>query len=69
MITLIIIQVDHWLTFASGQLSCATEVNAALSYLDEVLGPVTYLVGSSLTLADFAVWDALLGKSLLIVCL
>ena len=58
-----LLQVDHWLSFAYGDLSCASDVKAGLDYLDQVLGPVTYLVGSSLTLADLAVWECLYSKS------
>ena len=53
------IQVDHWLNFSWGQLACSSSFNAAIQYLNKVLGPVTYLVGGSLTVADFAVWENL----------
>ncbi|XP_063220918.1 bifunctional glutamate/proline--tRNA ligase isoform X1 [Bacillus rossius redtenbacheri] len=52
-------EVDHWLTFSVGPLVCAREFTEALLYLDKMLGPVTYLVGNKLTIADFAVWGAL----------
>ena len=35
------------------------EFKEAVDYLDQVLGPVTYLVGSGLTLADMTVWGHL----------
>ncbi|XP_013406588.1 bifunctional glutamate/proline--tRNA ligase isoform X2 [Lingula anatina] len=56
-------EVDHWLEFGNGRLTCASDFPAALEYLDHVLGPVTYLVGHRVTLADFAVWGALRGSS------
>nr|CAD7454349.1 unnamed protein product [Timema tahoe] len=51
-------EVDHWLTFSTGPLVCIKEYSEALLYLDKMLGPVTYLVGNKLTLADFIVWGA-----------
>lgn len=54
---------DHWLSFSSGPLTCASDFNDAVAYLDRVLGPATYLVGDNLTAADFAVWGALRGLS------
>ncbi|KAL3874337.1 hypothetical protein ACJMK2_037366 [Sinanodonta woodiana] len=56
-------EVDHWLNFAYGQLSCASDFSAAIQYLNNTVGPVTYLVGHALSLADFAVWEALYGSS------
>ena len=53
---------DHWINFAYGQLSCASDFTTALDYLDSVLKPATYLVGHALTLADFAVWEVLQGE-------
>ncbi|CAG2056741.1 unnamed protein product [Timema podura] len=55
-------EVDHWLTFSTGPLICIKEYSEALLYLDKMLGPVTYLVGNKLTLADFIVWGALYGS-------
>nr|CAD7393466.1 unnamed protein product [Timema cristinae] len=55
-------EVDHWLTFSTGPLVCIKEYSEALLYLDKMLGPVTYLVGNKLTLADFIVWGALYGS-------
>nr|XP_022332735.1 bifunctional glutamate/proline--tRNA ligase-like [Crassostrea virginica] len=52
-------EVDHWMTFAQGSLSCASKFSTALTYLDKSLEPVTYIVGQSLTLADFAIWEIL----------
>ncbi|KAJ1523501.1 hypothetical protein ONE63_001353 [Megalurothrips usitatus] len=56
-------EVDHWLSFSVGPLSCTSDFKDAVAYLDRVLGPVTYLVGGKLTAADFAVWGALYGNS------
>ncbi|KAK7104463.1 hypothetical protein V1264_019176 [Littorina saxatilis] len=56
-------EVDHWINFAYGQLSCASDFATAIEYLDYVLKPATYLVGNALTLADFAVWEVLQGSS------
>lgn len=56
------LQVDHWMTFAQGSLSCASKFSTALTYLDKSLEPVTYIVGQSLTLADFAIWEILQSK-------
>ncbi|XP_053376330.1 bifunctional glutamate/proline--tRNA ligase-like [Mercenaria mercenaria] len=52
-------EVDHWFSFAWGELGCSSGFNAAVQYLDSVLGPVTYLVGPTLTAADFAIWENL----------
>ena len=35
------------------------EFKEGIDYLDQVLGPVTFLVGNGLTLADMAVWGHL----------
>ncbi|XP_056021865.1 bifunctional glutamate/proline--tRNA ligase-like isoform X2 [Ostrea edulis] len=56
-------EIDHWMTFAADSLSCAAKFCTALSYLDKSLEPVTYMVGRSLTLADFAVWEVLQSSS------
>ena len=42
-------EVDHWLTFSLGPLSCSgPEFEKALLYLDNVLERATYLVGKVL---------------------
>ena len=56
-------EVDHWLLFAQGRLSCSNDFASAIAYLNSILGPITYLVGHSLTVADFAVWECLHGNS------
>lgn len=55
-------QVDHWLSFSIGPLMCSQEFQAALKYLDTVLAPLTYLVGTKVTIADLNVFSALLCK-------
>jgi len=52
-------EVDHWLTFCLGPLSCAAELAKALSYLDSVLQPVSTLVGDIVTVADYEVFGTL----------
>ncbi|XP_069118923.1 bifunctional glutamate/proline--tRNA ligase-like [Argopecten irradians] len=47
------------MTFGAGHLSCASEFASALQYLEDRLSLVTFLVGHGLTIADFAVWEAL----------
>ena len=53
MMIITIVQVRH----ISGQH--VKEFKEAVDYLNLVLGPVTYLVGSGLTLADMTVWGQL----------
>ncbi len=58
----VILQVDHWLEFSvNNSLDNPNEVNMALQCLNKSLAPVAFLVGHSVTLADFAVWGALKG--------
>ncbi|XP_069699060.1 bifunctional glutamate/proline--tRNA ligase [Periplaneta americana] len=52
-------EIDHWLSFSIGPLVCVQEFEEAVLYLDKVLGPITYLVGNKLTIADFSVFGAL----------
>ncbi|KAG5868157.1 hypothetical protein JTB14_017350 [Gonioctena quinquepunctata] len=49
-------EVDHWLTIALGPLNSKSEFISSLDLLNKALGPVTYLVGKRLTIADFAVF-------------
>ncbi|XP_022104839.1 bifunctional glutamate/proline--tRNA ligase-like [Acanthaster planci] len=56
-------EVDHWLDFSSSRLSQAGEFPEAIRHLDRTLGPRTYLVGKSLSIADLAVWGTLRGSS------
>lgn len=59
-------EVDHWISFSLGPLSCTQEFAASVEYLDHVLGPVTYLVGNQITIADLIVWGTLLCKNFII---
>ena len=52
-------EVDHWLTFSLGPLTCPGEREKSLSYLDSVLQPATFLVGDSVTIADCEVYGRL----------
>ena len=52
-------EVDHWLSFCLGPLSCSAELRSALTYLDTVLKPATFLVGQGVTIADYCVLGAL----------
>ena len=52
-------EVDHWLTFSLGPLACPGETEKSLSYLDSVLQPATFLVGDSVTIADYKVYGRL----------
>ncbi|XP_071491783.1 bifunctional glutamate/proline--tRNA ligase-like [Diadema antillarum] len=56
-------EVDHWLDFSNIRLGSSSDFNQAVSYLDKILGPRTFLVGHELTIADLAVWGALKGSS------
>lgn len=47
-------QVDHWLTFS---LTFKLDIVANVEYLQKCLGPITFLVGNKLTIADLAVFD------------
>jgi glutamyl-tRNA synthetase len=57
-------QIDSWVDFSATLLSDNNKFKSALLHLDKQLSPVTYLVGQSITLADFAVWGALKGMVL-----
>lgn len=54
-------QIDSWIDFSATLLIDSKKFDSALTHLDKQLSPVTYLVGQSITLADFAVWGALKG--------
>ena len=55
-------EIDHWLTFSLGPLGCHGEFKTALDYLDDVLGPITFLVGDSITIADYVVFGTLFAS-------
>jgi len=52
-------EIDHWLTFSLGPLTCPSEIQGSVSYLDSVLQPATYLVGDNVTIADYEVFGRL----------
>ncbi|XP_069160943.1 bifunctional glutamate/proline--tRNA ligase isoform X1 [Procambarus clarkii] len=52
-------EVDHWLSTASGPLSCGGDINGSLAQLDKALAPSDVLVGNHITVADFEVFAAL----------
>ncbi|XP_033626756.1 bifunctional glutamate/proline--tRNA ligase-like [Asterias rubens] len=56
-------EVDHWLDFSNTRLSQSDQFPEALRSLDKSLGPRTYLVGKTLSIADLAVWGSLKGSS------
>lgn len=49
---------NHWLTFS---LSLEDDMPKSVDYLDKTLGPLTYLVGESLSAADLAIFSVLHG--------
>ncbi|XP_046685858.1 LOW QUALITY PROTEIN: bifunctional glutamate/proline--tRNA ligase-like, partial [Homalodisca vitripennis] len=53
------VEVDHWLSFCIGPMSCTQEFVDSILYLDKVLTSVTYLVANKLTIADLCVWATL----------
>lgn len=55
-------EVDHWLTFSTGPLVSKGEFPNAIQYLNKALGPLTFLVGRRLTIADLVVFSALYGE-------
>ncbi|KAG7167154.1 Bifunctional glutamate/proline--tRNA ligase-like [Homarus americanus] len=52
-------EVDHWLSTASGPLSCGGDISATLEQLNRALAPSDELVGNHITVADFEVFAAL----------
>ena len=40
------------------------EFKNAVEYLNQALGPAAYLVGHSVSIADFAIWAVLRGNAL-----
>lgn len=55
------VTMNHWLSFS---LILDEEIPKSVEYLDKILGPLTYLVGESLTVSDLAVFSVLYGKYL-----
>lgn len=56
------IEVEHWISFSIGPLSCTQKFTQSMEYLDSVLYSNNYLVGSQLTIADLIVWGVLQSK-------
>lgn len=57
-------EVDHWLSYSIGPMASMSEFPNVLAYLDKVLGPVTYIAGSTVTLADIVLWSTLRANNL-----
>ncbi|XP_020664115.3 bifunctional glutamate/proline--tRNA ligase isoform X6 [Pogona vitticeps] len=55
-------EIDHWLEFSTTRLS-STDFALAVQELNNALSLRTYLVGNSLSLADFSVWATLKGSN------
>jgi len=56
-------EVDHWLTFSLGPLTCSSDLSKAVPYLDTVLQPSTWLVGDTVSIADYEVFGSLSNNS------
>ncbi|XP_059058264.1 bifunctional glutamate/proline--tRNA ligase [Achroia grisella] len=50
------VTMNHWLSFS---LILDDEISKSVDYLDKTLGPLTYLVGESLSVSDLAVFSIL----------
>lgn len=55
-------QIDHWLSFSIGPLGNSKLFLEVIRYIDAALEPVTFLVGTKLTIADLHVFAALFCK-------
>lgn len=53
------VTMNHWLSFS---LILDDEIPKSVEYLDKTLGPLTYLVGETLSVSDLAVFSVLHGK-------
>lgn len=58
------VTMNHWLSFS---LILEDEIPKSVEYLDRTLGPLTYLVGDSLSVSDLAVFSVLYGEFLIIL--
>uniref|UniRef100_A0A2H1WFZ5 Bifunctional glutamate/proline--tRNA ligase n=2 Tax=Spodoptera frugiperda TaxID=7108 RepID=A0A2H1WFZ5_SPOFR len=54
------VTMNHWLSFS---LILEDEIPKSIDYLDKTLGPLTYLVGESLSVSDLAVFSVLYGSA------
>ena len=53
-------EIDHWLTYTMGPLSCPSEFTNAIEYIDTFIGKDRkFLVGSMVSVADYVVVGAL----------
>ncbi|XP_013147701.1 PREDICTED: bifunctional glutamate/proline--tRNA ligase [Papilio polytes] len=50
------VTMNHWLSFS---LVLDEDISQSVQYLDKILGPLTYLVGESLSVSDLAVFSVL----------
>ncbi|KPJ01475.1 Bifunctional aminoacyl-tRNA synthetase [Papilio xuthus] len=50
------VTMNHWLSFS---LVINEDISQSVQYLDKILGPLTYLVGESLSVSDLAVFSVL----------
>ncbi|KAM9016851.1 bifunctional glutamate/proline--tRNA ligase isoform 3-T3 [Ara ararauna] len=57
-------EIDHWLEFSATKLAAAKQFLSAVQELNHSLSLRTYLVGNSLSLADFCVWAVLKGNNI-----
>ena len=62
-------EIDHWLTFTLGSLSNTADFKKALEYLESILAPVTFLVGDSISIADYVVFGTLYASGFWMVSL
>lgn len=53
------VTMNHWLSFS---LTLEDDIPKSIQYLDQTLGPITYLVGETLSVSDLAVFSVLHGK-------
>lgn len=60
-------EIDHWITFTTSELVGCGSTRDALQRLDVALSLRTFLVGETITLADFAVWGALRSESMYLI--
>ncbi|KAM5238586.1 bifunctional glutamate/proline--tRNA ligase isoform 2-T2 [Ctenodactylus gundi] len=56
-------EIDHWLEFSATKLSSCDLFPSAVNELNHSLSLRTFLVGNSVTLADFCVWATLKGSA------
>ena len=59
--TMLSIQIDSWLDFSHLYLKNTQDLLPSLTELNRAIGQASFLVGSSVTLADFSVCSALQG--------